>query len=79
MYTKNIKKQCGKRTFNSINCHNKIRKTAQNRFERVFLCGKYAFKYSVIIENLTDNKLTEYTFPTRKEALCFFMLTSKRY
>ena len=70
---------CGSRVFNSKNCTNRIRKVAQNKFERIYLCGKHAFNYSVITENLVHNNIKEITFPTRKEALCFFMLTIKKY
>lgn len=77
----NTKEQrlCGSRVFNSKNCHSKIRKVAQNKFERIYLCGKHAFNYSVITENLSNNNLKEMTFPTRKEALCFFMVAIKKY
>jgi len=77
--TQDSQRLCGSRVFNSKNCHNKIRKVAQNKFERVYLCGKHAFNYSVITENLIHNNLQETTFTTRKAALCFFMLTLNRY
>lgn len=77
--TQESQRLCGSRVFNSKNCHNKIRKVAQNKFERVYLCGKHAFNYSVITENLIHNNLQETTFTTRKAALCFFMLTLNRY
>ena len=70
---------CGSRVFNSKNCHSKIRKVATNKFERIYLTGKHAFNYSVITENIINNNLKETTFPTRKEALCFFMLSIKKY
>ena len=70
---------CGSRVYNSKNCHSKIRKVAQNKFERIYLCGKHAFNYSVITENLLNNNLKEITFPTRKEAVCFFMVAIKKY
>ena len=70
---------CGSRVYNSKNCHSKIRKVAQNKFERIYLCGKHAFNYSVITENLVHNNIKEITFPTRKEALCFFMVAVKKY
>ena len=70
---------CGSRVYNSKNCHSKIRKVAQNRFETIYLCGKHAFNYSVITENLVHNNFKEVTFPTRKEALCFFMVAVKKY
>ena len=77
--TQYTQRLCGSRVFNSKNCHSKIRKVAQNRFEKIYLCGKHAFNYSVITENLTHNNLKEMTFPTRKEALCFFMVAIKKY
>ena len=77
--THNEKKQCGSRVFNSINCHNKIRKVAHNKFERILLCGKHAFNYSVIVENKESGALTETIFPNRNAALCFFILTKKKY
>ena len=77
--TQETSRLCGSRVFNSKNCHSKIRKVAQNRFEKIYLCGKHAFNYSVITENLTHNNLKEMTFPTRKEALCFFMVAIKKY
>ena len=70
---------CGSRVYNSKNCHSKIRKVVTNKFERIYLCGKHAFNYSVITENLSNNNLKETSFPTRKEALCFFMVTVKKY
>lgn len=77
--TQETNRLCGSRVFNSKNCHNKIRKVVTNKFERIYLCGKHAFNYSVITENLTDNNIKEVTFPTRKEALCFFMVAIKKY
>ena len=77
--TQDTQRLCGSRVFNSKNCHSKIRKVAQNKFERIYLCGKHAFNYSVITENLTHNNIKETTFPTRKEALCFFMVAVKKY
>ena len=77
--TQETSRLCGSRVFNSKNCHSKIRKVAQNRFEKIYLCGKHAFNYSVITENLSNNNLKEMTFPTRKEALCFFMVAIKKY
>lgn len=80
MITKHDKvRQCGSRTYTASNCHSKIRKVAQNKFERIYLCGKHAFNYSVITENLTYNNFKEITFPTRKEAMCFFMIAIKKY
>ena len=80
MNTTNEKQRlCGTRMFNASNCHNKIRKVAHNKFERIYLTGKHAFNYSVITENLTDNNIKETTFPSRKEALCFFMVAIKKY
>ena len=79
MIQQNTQRLCGSRIFNSKNCHSKIRKVAQNRFEKIYLCGKHAFNYSVITENLSNNNLKEMTFPTRKEALCFFMVAIKKY
>ena len=79
MIQQSTQRLCGSRVFNSKNCHSKIRKVAQNRFERIYLCGKHAFNYSVITENLSNNNLKEMTFPTRKEALCFFMVAIKKY
>jgi len=79
MIQQNTQRLCGSRVFNSKNCHSKIRKVAQNRFEKIYLCGKHAFNYSVITENLSNNNLKEMTFPTRKEALCFFMVAIKKY
>jgi len=77
--TQDNQRLCGSRVYNSKNCHSKIRKVAQNKFERIYLCGKHAFNYSVITENLIDNNIKETTFPSRKEALCFFMVTTKKY
>ena len=77
--TQETSRLCGSRVYNSKNCHNKIRKVATNKFERIYLCGKHAFNYSVITENLIDNNIKETTFPTRKEALCFFMVATKKY
>ena len=77
--TQDNQRLCGSRVYNRKNCNNKIRKVAQNRFERIYLCGKHAFNYSVITENLTHNNIKETTFPTRKEALCFFMVAVKKY
>ena len=79
MTQKENQRLCGSRVFNSKNCHSKIRKVVTNKFERIYLCGKHAFNYSVITENLTDNNIKEVTFPTRKEALCFFMVAVKKY
>ena len=79
MIQQSTQRLCGSRVYNSKNCHSKIRKVAQNRFERIYLCGKHAFNYSVITENLSNNNLKEMTFPTRKEALCFFMVAIKKY
>lgn len=78
---KQIEKQrlCGTRVFTAINCSNKIRKVAQNKFEKVFLCGKHAFNYSVITQNLVDNRMKETIFPNRNEAIAFFALTIKKY
>ena len=77
--TQETSRLCGSRVFNSKNCHSKIRKVAQNKFERIYLCGKHAFNYSVITENIMHNNISEITFPTRKEALCFFMVAVKKY
>ena len=77
--TQETSRLCGSRVFNSKNCHSKIRKVAQNKFERIYLCGKHAFDYSVVTENLSNNNIKETTFPTRKEALCFFMVAIKKY
>ena len=77
--TQETSRLCGSRVFNSKNCHSKIRKVAQNKFERIYLCGKHAFNYSVITENLSNNNIKETTFPSRKEALCFFMVAIKKY
>ena len=79
MIQQSTQRLCGSRVYYSKNCHSKIRKVAQNRFERIYLCGKHAFNYSVITENLSNNNLKEMTFPTRKEALCFFMVAIKKY
>ena len=79
MIQQNTQRLCGSRVFNSKNCHLKIRKVAQNRFEKIYLCGKHAFNYSVVTENLSNNNIKETTFPTRKEALCFFMVAIKKY
>ena len=79
MIQQNTQRLCGSRVFNSKNCHSKIRKVAQNRFEKIYLCGKHAFNYSVITENLVHNNIKEITFPTRKEALCFFIVAIKKY
>ena len=77
--TQETSRLCGSRVYNSKNCHNKIRKVVTNKFERIYLCGKHAFNYSVITENLIDNNIKETTFPSRKEALCFFMVATKKY
>ena len=77
--TQDNQRLCGSRVYNRKNCNNKIRKVAQNRFERIYLCGKHAFNYSVITENIMHNNISEITFPTRKEALCFFMMSVKKY
>ena len=77
--TQETNRLCGSRVYNSKNCTNRIRKVAQNKFERIYLCGKHAFNYSVITENLVHNNIKEITFPTRKEALCFFNVTIKKY
>ena len=77
--TQDTQKLCGSRVYNSKNCHSKIRKVVTNKFERIYLTGKHAFNYSVITENLSNNNLKETSFPTRKEALCFFMVAIKKY
>ena len=77
--TQETSRLCGSRVFNSKNCHSKIRKVHTNKFERIYLTGKHAFNYSVITENLVYNNIKEVTFPTRKEALCFFMVAIKKY
>ena len=79
MYTKNTQKQCGNNIYNSINCHNKIRKVAENKFETVTLTGKHAFAYTVITKNKVSKEMKATSFPTRKQALCFFILTVKKY
>jgi len=79
MYTKTSKKQCGSHTFHSINCHNKIRKVSQNKFEVITLLGRHAFKYTVVTRNKCNNDIKAVTFPTRKQALCFFMMSVKKY
>ena len=75
----NTQKLCGTRIFHSANCHNKIRKVSHNKFERVLLCGKHAFNYSVITENKCTGEIKETIFPDRKTALCFFTLAVKKY
>ena len=75
--TQEANRLCGSRVYNSKNCHNKIRKVAQNKFERIYLCGKHAFNYSVITENIVHNNIKEIMFPTRREALCFFNVAIK--
>ena len=77
--TQDDQRLCGSRVYNANNCHSKVRKVAQNKFERIYLCGKHAFNYSVITENLTYNNFTEMTFPTRKEAIAFFAASIKKY
>ena len=80
MNTTNEKQRlCGTRMFNASNCHNKIRKVSHNKFERILLCGKHAFNYSVIIENKTTGEVKETKFPDRNTALCFFTLAVKKY
>ena len=79
MYTKNTQRQCGNRMYNSTNCHNKIRKVSENKFETVTLMGKHAFAYTVITKNKTTDEIKAVSFPTRKEALCFFMVAVKKY
>lgn len=76
---KNEEKCCGKVVYNSTNCHNKIRKTATNKFEKITLIGKHAFGYQVAVENkyTGDTKITG--FPLRKQALMFFMLNKNKY
>lgn len=70
---------CGSKIYNSANCNNKIRKVAQNRYENVYLCGKHAFNYSVIIENKTNKQIKETIFPDRKSATVFFAQAVKVY
>ena len=77
--TQDDQRLCGSRVYNANNCHSKVRKVAQNKFERIYLCGKHAFNYSVITENLVHNNIKEITFPTRKAALCFFTMSVKKY
>lgn len=79
MYTKNEKKKCGSREFNSICCQSKIRKNSKNRFESITLIGKHAFDYSVVIQNNYSGELKSVSFPTRKEAIRFFRIVEKRY
>lgn len=70
---------CGSRLFNAANCHNKVRKVAHNRFERILLCGKHAFDYSVIAENRVTGEIKETIFPTRNQAIAFFAISIKKY
>lgn len=79
MYTQKIQKLCGSKLYTSTNCHNKIRKTSQNKFEIITLMGKHAFKYTVITQNKTNKEVKVVTFNNRKEALCFFMVAVKKY
>lgn len=79
MYTKNTQRQCGNRMYNSANCHNKIRKVSENKFETITLTGKHAFAYTVITKNKATNEMKAVSFPKRKQALCFFMTTVKKY
>lgn len=77
--TTNKDRQCGSRVYNSMNCHNKIRNIAQNKFENITLIGRHAFNYSVVVENKVtkETKVTE--FPNRKEAMAFFALSKRKY
>lgn len=79
MYTNQTSKQCGSNIYHSINCTNKIRKVSDNKFETITLVGKHAFNYTVLTQNKSTKAIKATSFPTRKEALCFFMLTLKKY
>lgn len=80
MNTTNEKqRQCGSRVFNASNCHNKVRRVSHNKYERILLCGKHAFNYSVIIENKSTGVIKETIFPTRKQAIAFFAVSVKKY
>ena len=80
MNTTNEKqKLCGTRVFNASNCHNKIRKVSHNKFERILLCGKHAFNYSVIVENKDNGEIKETIYPDRQKALVAFAVAVKRY
>jgi len=71
---------CKTRMYKASNCNNKVRKIAQNKFEKIFLCGKHAFNYSVVTQNkLNSERIQETIFPNRKQALCFFLLTVNKY
>lgn len=70
---------CGTRMFTASNCHNKIRRVSHNKYERILLCGKHAFNYSVITENKSTGELKETIFPTRKQAIAFFAVSVKKY
>lgn len=79
MYTQIKQRQCGSNIYTNINCHNKIRKVSQNKFETITLLGKHAFSYSVIVENKATGRIKETIFPTRKQALAAFAISVKKY
>ena len=77
--THDTERQCGSRVYNSINCNNKIRKVSHNKFERILLCGKHAFNYSVFVENKDNGEIKETIYPDRQKALVAFAVAVKRY
>lgn len=77
--TQDTQRLCGSRVYNSKNCHSKIRKVAQNKFETIYLCGKHAFNYSIVTKNNTTNTLKEVTYPNRNAALVAFAVAIKKY
>ena len=80
METQNLNQRlCGSRLYSSANCHSKVRKIAENKFEKIYLCGQHAFNYSVITQNKVSNNLKETIFPNRKMAINFFTATLKNY
>ena len=80
MNTTNEKQRlCGTKVFNASNCHNKIRKVSHNKFERILLCGKHAFNYSVIVEDKGNGTIKETIYPTRQKALAAFAVAVKKY
>jgi len=79
MTHKDNQRLCGSRVYNASNCHSKIRKVAENRFETIYLCGKHAFNYSIVTKNNATNTLKEVTYPNRNAALVAFAVAIKKY
>ena len=73
-------KLCGLKIYDSSHCTNKIRKVSENKFEIITLIGKHAFGYKVIIQPKSGSVMTKTIgFPTREQALNFFVLTENKY